>query len=370
MNIRESIVLFVKNIPGPRVKGKIVIIECDDWGGIRMPSTEAYTKMLKFGIPVDQYYFNRLDTLANHDDLDQLFEVLTSVKDKNGRPAVMTPLVNVANPDFQKIRESGYKEYFFEPFTETLKRYYGNNEVFEKWKEGIRLGIFVPELHGRDHLSVQHWLQKLREGNEQLLYAFENGFTTVPLKGIHPAIKGFRAEYYFDKPDQISFLKSSITEAASLFKQLFDYSPGSFAPGNGIFHPLLERTVAEAGIKFLYVNHFHKIPDNNGNIKMKYYSIGKQTAFGLTYYTRNCVFEPADPDYAGIDLTLKQMESAFRMRKPAIISSHRVNFVGALDPANREKGLKDLKYLLKTITGKWPDVEFLSTGDYIRNFQD
>lgn len=367
MRISDSMLLLLKNIPGPRVKGKKVIIECDDWGGLRMPSKEVYQKMLKFGIPVDSYYFNQLDTLANHEDIEQLFEVLTSVKDINGSPAVMTPVVNVANPDFQKIRESGYTEYFYEPFNETLKRYYGSNMIYEKWKKGIDLGIFVPEFHGRDHLSVQHWLQRLRDGNEQLHYAFDSGFTAVPLNGIHPAINQFRAEFYLDNSDQIDFLKDSIKEGVNLFKRLFGYTPRAFAPGNGIFHPLLEKTVAETGIKYLYVNHFNPVPDRNGDIRMKYYRVGKKTAFGLTYYTRNCVFEPSDPDYSGIDLTLKQMEAAFRLGKPAIISSHRVNFVGAIDPANRKKGLNDLKYLLNAILNRWPDIEFMSTGDFVVN---
>jgi hypothetical protein len=362
----DSMILFLKNIPGPGIKGKIVIIECDDWGGIRMPSKEVYLKMLKVGIPVDEYYFDQLDTLANLEDLEQLFEVLKSVRDKNGSPAIITPVVNVANPDFQKIKESGYTQYFYEPFTDTLQRYYANAEIFKKWKEGLNLGIFVPEFHGRDHISVQHWLQKLREGDEQLRYAFDNGFVSVPLKGIHPALNGFRAEFYFDKPDQTDFLKSSITEGVHLFTQLFGYIPRTFAPGNGIFHPLFEKTVADTGIKYLYVNHFGPVPDRKGNIKMKYYRVGKRTDSGLTYYTRNCVFEPSDPEYAGIALTLKQMEAAFRLGKPAIISSHRVNFVGGIDPANREKGLKDLKYLLTAILNKWPDIEFMSTGDFIK----
>jgi hypothetical protein len=57
------------------------------------------------------------------------------------------------------------------------------------------------------------------------------------------------------------------------------------------------------------------------------------------------------------------MEAAFRWKKPANISTHRVNFVGGIDEANREKGLKELKKLLNTIVKTWPDVEFMSTRD-------
>jgi hypothetical protein len=60
---------------------------------------------------------------------------------------------------------------------------------------------------------------------------------------------------------------------------------------------------------------------------------------------------------------MQQIEAAFRWNRPAIISSHRVNFCGHIDPANRAKGLGDLRVLLKKIVEKWPDVEFMSAGE-------
>ena len=95
----------------------------------------------------------------------------------------------------------------------------------------------------------------------------------------------------------------------------------------------------------------------------------KTNRFGLTYYTRNCVFEPTDINYKGVDFTLKQIETAFRWRKPAFISTHRVNFIGRLDKKNREKGLKELKILLKSIIRKWPEVEFMSSKQYFNRCQ-
>jgi len=79
---------------------------------------------------------------------------------------------------------------------------------------------------------------------------------------------------------------------------------------------------------------------------------------------RNVVFEPTED--RGIDwvaFTMKQIETAFRWNKPAIISSHRVNFCGHIDPKNREKGLTALKNLLEKIVKKWPDVEFMAADE-------
>jgi len=79
---------------------------------------------------------------------------------------------------------------------------------------------------------------------------------------------------------------------------------------------------------------------------------------------RNVVFEPTeDRGIDWVDFTLKQIKTAFRWNKPAIISSHRVNFCGHIDEKNREKGLKSLEGLLQEIVKKWPDVEFMSADE-------
>jgi hypothetical protein len=69
--------------------------------------------------------------------------------------------------------------------------------------------------------------------------------------------------------------------------------------------------------------------------------------------------------YSGIDSTLKQINAAFKLGKPAIISTHRVNFVGGMSPLNRDRGLRELRFLLLSIIKKWPDTEFMSTGEFI-----
>jgi len=59
--------------------------------------------------------------LECNEDLEELFNVLTSFKDANNRSPVFTGVNVVANPDFDKIKEANFKQYYYEPFTETLK---------------------------------------------------------------------------------------------------------------------------------------------------------------------------------------------------------------------------------------------------------
>jgi hypothetical protein len=361
-SLAYNLILNLKNIPGWRTSRKIVVIECDDWGGIRIPSGDIYKELLQAGLPVTRTRY-RYDTLETADDLEQLFDVLKSIKDQNGSHAIMTPVSNVANPDFEKIKNSDFTEYHYEKFTDTLLKYGRGEQVFKLWEQGIKSGIFVPELHGREHISVQFWLTKLREGNKELLHAFNCGLVSLDIPGIPSAIKEFRPEFYFNSGDQKPFLKKSLEEGIDLFGEIFGYRPRVFVPADSIFHPDFEQTLTAKGIKYLYVNHSSPVPDTNGNIRHKHYISGQQNSNGLTYYTRNCAFEPTGESYSGTDLTMKQIAAAFRWGKPANISTHRVNFVGGIDTANRDKGLKELSKLLRTILKVWPDAEFMSSGD-------
>jgi len=141
------------SVPGWKTQRKLVVIESDDWGSIRMPGPDAFKALQQSGIDLlsdDGAIYNTYDTLADSNDLSRLFEVLSSVKDRNGLCAVITPVSVVANPDFERIRGSGFKTYFYEPFTDTLKKIKGCEDSYQLWKEGIRNKIFVPQFHGRN----------------------------------------------------------------------------------------------------------------------------------------------------------------------------------------------------------------------------
>ena len=146
-----------------RIGRHVVVFESDDWGSIRMPSLAVKNRLeakgVKLALPQS---YDCVDTMASNDDLELLAETLLSVKGGDGRPAKITLNTCVANPDFEKIKASGYKKYYYEPFTETLKRYPHHDHAFDLWQEGIRKGVFQPQFHGREHLNPQKWLRYLQ----------------------------------------------------------------------------------------------------------------------------------------------------------------------------------------------------------------
>ena len=65
------------------------------------------------------------------------------------------------------------------------------------------------------------------------------------------------------------------------------------------------------------------------------------------YQRRNVFFEPSlESKKLEIEHILQRMRISFRMGKPAIMGSHRVNFTYALNDQNRKNNLKSLKSLL------------------------
>lgn len=372
--IKSSIRVNVSNIPGWRTKRHIVVIESDDWGSIRMSSLEAYNRMLKAGMREDRNHYNTFDALECNKDLEELFGVLSQFKDSTGRHPVMTGVNVVANPVFDKIKETDYQEYYYEPYTETCKRYPEHDRVYELWQKGIEERLFVPIFHGREHLNVQRWLRALQSGNRSTLMAFDCAVTGVSNGIDGEKIPSFQAAFDLDDISDLAYMKEVLASGLSLFEQLYGYKARYFVPTNGPFNNTLEKDLFDAGVKYINSGKKQKEPLGHGQYKTNTRFLGDSNQYGQKYLTRNCFFEPSScgyrhpANYDWLNYCLKEIEIAFRWHKPATISSHRVNYIGFLHPKNREKGLKALSQLLGEIIKHWPDVEFMTSvelGDLI-----
>lgn len=370
--LKKGIETNLKNIPGWSSNRKLVVIESDDWGSTRMPNKEVFDILLAKGIRVDENKFTSMDTLATSDDLNRLYETLSSVKDKNGNPAVLSPFVNTTNADFKKIIESDYKEYYYEPFTETLKKYY-REDVFATWKKGINGKMFAPQYHGREHFNVPLLMKYLRDGHQELREAFSHGVIHIPIAGIPTKkIGGLAPTHFYDNPQDLDHLKKAVVEGEKVFEDIFGFTPGSFGPPNGIFNDELEAALAQTPVKAIVVNRNRVEPDGKGGLTSTdfLYKFGKTNAHGHIYYRRNVKFEPVQKKTHDNDMVLFEVGAAFRFGKPAVISSHRINYVGSIDAPHRDHALSELGALLKKIVKKWPDAEFISSaqlGEIISN---
>jgi len=108
----------------------------------------------------------------------------------------------------------------------------------------------------------------------------------------------------------------------------------------------------------------------DGKYKRAFARMHQNKATGKATLVRNVVFEPTASTINHVAKAMQQIEAAFFWNKPAIISSHRVNFCGHIDPRNREKGLGALQELLQKIVARWPEVEFLSVAELTQLIQN
>jgi hypothetical protein len=353
----------LSNVLGWRTKRKIVVIESDDWGSIRTRSKEDYNSMLLKGLEVDRSNFTKYDALESNIDLENLFEILGKHKDSQGRSAVFTPMCIVANPDFGKIRKSGFEQYHFESFVQTCKKYPKHDRVHLLWQEGIRENLFKPALHGREHLSVSRWMKMLKKGNEGLLTAFEHeSFGASYFKG--EKISEYLGAFHPDLAADIKNLQKIIEEAVVLFESICGYTPTHFIAPNREGPKELDAILANVGIKSLTMSKLRQYPKGDERYERELNWMGRKNEFEQIIITRNCHFEPSDTSNIDwVSTCLREIENAFRWRKPAMISSHRVNYIGLIDENNASIGLHELDRLLTLIIKIWPNVEFLTSTD-------
>lgn len=360
MDINRVLGLF----KGFHTNRQLVVMESDDWGAIRMPDIGVYNALMKKGVLVDKDPYTRFDSLADTNDLDKLFELLCKYKDSNGRNPVITANTIMANPDFERIREHNFSEYFYESFTDTLRKRFGSDAVFEKWKSGMRAGIWFPQYHGREHLYVKSWMNDLRSGHKLTRLAFDFGCCSLTTHN-HPDIKySYMGALNSGLSEDISAFNEINKQGLQMFYDVFGYKSQSYIPTTYTWHPDIELPLYDFGVRYLQGLPHQRVPiDDNRKFGFKKNNFqGTTSLSNLIYLNRNAFFEPSlirNRDWVGS--CLKRIRLAFLFKRPAIISMHRLNFIGSLVPENRDNNLKSFELLIQSIIKYFPRVEFLNS---------
>ena len=366
-DIKNTLTNNIKNLIGWRTKRKIVVFSVDDYGNVRLDSKKAREAMDRAGVKA-QNRFDRLDTLETREDLEMLFETLQSVTDKNGRHAIFTPFALPCNINFEKMKETGYSEYHYELLPETFQKLSAQqpeayNGAWEMLQQGIDEGLLVPQFHGREHLNLKMFEELLARNEPELITALKSrSFTGISDSGYKTISQ--MAAFDFWTFDENEWFDEIIRDGLNRFEQVYGYRSNHFTPPAGREHPVIHKALKENGINYIDTPLIKREHQGEGRYKKVFNYTGKKSGEGQYFIVRNVVFEPIDPrGFDWIENTMQQIEAAFRWSRPAIISSHRVNFCGHIDPKNREKGLNALSELLKRITERWPEVEFMAANE-------
>jgi len=363
--LRKSFV----NFRGWTTPRKLFLIESDDWGSIRMPNKKVYNHLLSLGLPVDSSRYSKFDTLEFHTDLERLFETLHKVKDQNGNAACFTANYLVANPDFEKIKNNDFKKYYYEDIFQTYDRYGKVEKIKNHIITGIKDNIFYPQFHGREHIHPLRWMFAVNNCPIERICFDNYAIPGVPLDCSTNTTKKYLAS--FDYYDQIEkkFNEEALVDGLKIFEQIFGFQSRTFIAPQSVRGLHLDSILYNHGVLY-HQNGQQLLPsmeDNNNAVINKYW--GYKNDFGMLYWRRNVTFEPSkNPNFDSVSLALNEIKNAFFFGKPAVLNSHRVNFIGSISEKNQIDSLQKLEQLLTKVVQIWPEVEFVNSqqlGEYM-----
>lgn len=362
--IKQVLLDNLKNLRGWRCQRRLVSFAVDDYCNVRLSSRTARDRLAAAGLDMSSH-FDQFDAVETRQDLEALFNVLNGVRDAKGRPAVFTAYAVSANPDFSRIRSEGQR-YEYERAPDTFARLASEQPAayegaWALWQEGISKGLIQPQFHGREHLNVDLFEHKLKSGSADLKVNLENR-SLAALSGEQdmPGV-GFTHAFGLHSRSQLALHEEILKDGLNLFERIWGFRSDTFTPPAQKLHPSLYQ-VAEAGAVRSIDKPLRCVRAMGDGVERREVNhSGRQRGQDHVTVVRNVVFEPGkDMGFEPVERAVAQVAAAFRWGKPAVISSHRVNYCGHLDEANRARGLAALRQLLERITTRWPEVEFVS----------
>jgi hypothetical protein len=363
--MKDRVLRFWANLIGWRTRQKFVVIESDDWGAIRTPSPKILEALEQGPNPITVSRFDRFDCLESRSDLELLFELLSSHKDSRGKTAKMTLNTVMGNPEFSAIRDSDFVDFRHEHFFDSYLHYHGQ-DLRDLWHSAIDSQTVQPQFHAREHLNSRLWLRDLRDDVPGVRRAFDLGFFALRGQTSSPNQSNYLAAYWCENQSDLEAVRQVLREGLRIFEDTFGFPSATFIPCNYIFPSDLEEELRDAGVSMIQGQRGQAVPvvEDGGRLAFRRRYTGQVSETGLRYSVRNVVFEPyADQSRDAVDTALRQISEAFMLRRPAILVTHRINYVSGLDIENRDSSLRKLDLLLSAIRKKWPDVRFLGSAD-------
>jgi hypothetical protein len=349
------------NARGTRTSKKVLVIESDDWGSIRIPNKEVQQHLVNESLIKLTDPFSAFDCLESADDYEALFEVLENHKDCFGKNPVLTANMVMANPDFEKIKDNQFQNYYFEPFVKTYKNYYPNYLTFGALEYGIKQKLMFPQFHAREHLNAMQWLIRLQNGDDRFLKAFDLNCFSIDDLSAGNVRSNLMASYDYQNDKELDFIKESINEGLNLFEQVFGFASKTTIAPCYVWNDNIESILNQAGVKCLQSSYVQQ-KNSYGQHHRIWQKMGRSNQLNQKYFVRNVLFEPAlNKKINWVNNAIESIAIAFFWDKPAIVASHRINYVAGLSGVNRAYNLEQLDELLNKVLKKWPDIEFINS---------
>lgn len=327
-----------------------VLIQSDDWGRVGLPNLKAIESLRTKGVKIGQSPWDYYGAESS-EDLQKLGETLSSVRDRDGRPACMTANIVMANADIRRMRSEDFTTYRTVPLHDGFPAPWIKWDVIGAYHRLIREGVWYPALHGFTHFSPDVMLQAWHDEGEfgeraRLLLEHDIPY----LASLTPEFNFALLRRYVDGERFASMEEQRrwIEAGVNLFLKCFGFIPVSACAPGYRANDVTFRLWTEYGIRV-------------GQTASGAFTSKKNN---LLLIHRNVFFEPALSDDMDVSVqsALSQAENAVRQGKIIVICSHSINYIDQF-LGRRESSLQALDDLLNALVHRWPDLRFAHDAD-------
>jgi hypothetical protein len=317
----------------PVLRHPVLIIESDDWGA---------------------------GPLAQADALTRLSALLQQVRDRNRHPAVMTLGVVLEVPDGARIAATGCKVYHALPLADA--RF---DAVRMAMQDGIRAGVFAPQLHGQCHYWPPAVLTAAQTDDSV------RDWLTAPEPAMTEALPSPLQSRWVDASSLPSqelsneSIQQAVTLEASAYRAVFGNTLQVAVATTFVWNDAVEAAWAQAGVEVVITPGRRATCRNAAGEPACVDSAmlsGERSPTGQTYLVRDVYFEPAlghDPQRL-----VDGLRTRTRQRRACLVETHRFNFLQA-----REASVATLQAGLNAALAAYPNVRFLTPLELVHAIQ-
>lgn len=331
-----------------RCKEPVVVLESDDWG---MQRTACPDDVARYGAPSEWAY----ESSETAEDLQSLYRVLESHRDRYGNPACLTANFIVCNPDYDAIEASGYDEYRDHPLDHTA-----DADVLAGYREGMERGVLDPAYHGRRHLCPTPWLEDLRQDvpGARALFALRRGGGITLCEGqgwrYHSEYIDWRRGRFLTAAEVGTFLEPGV----AVFRRIFGRDSASTIPPHYLFGGGTCKAWVQARIGCVQGAGYRLSAGAGGETLVWSHYLGEAGPAGLVYLNRTVRLEPRPSrPRSGLASAANAMREMFAGKVPVVVDTHRINYTGGF----RRQALAELDGMLAE--AERAGAVFLSTAE-------
>jgi hypothetical protein len=339
----------------------ILVIESDDWGWNTGDANSIAKSYRKAGYEIPSYAEQSL--LETPEEVRSMVDMLARHKDSRGKPAVLTANMVLANIDFEAVRENKLSEVVLIPLDSNSPRNPVSKRLLSEYIKGMESGTFWPQLHGLCHINKDAWLKGIRNNEPLAAKAFLLNSPPLGYAGEDVAqYNGVYSDFSVTPsvPQKYEDQIKDINEASAIFYRIFKFYPKSEIAPFYVWDDNTEEAFFSTGIRYIQgANTQIYGRGRNGNLLQQSHDFGQRSKRGLLYLTRDLTFEPQKSKKSPVALLKWKIRAIFSVGRPAVIVSHRTNYVGI----NAEKNRKQLNEILDYVEQKFPSVLYMGSDE-------